>query len=56
MWKLMAFGKGKKAFLCRYAAAEEVQCPGSHKVREKLTDFTQDIINPLLQNAKQKKI
>lgn len=40
----MAFGKRKKAFLCRYAAAEEVQCPGSNRVREGLTVFPQEIV------------
>lgn len=47
--------KRREAFLCRYAAAEEVQCPGSNRVREKLTDIPQEIVNPPLQNAKQTK-
>lgn len=34
LWKLMAFGKRKKSFLCRYAAAEEVQRLGSHRVKD----------------------
>lgn len=55
MWKLMAFGKRKKAFLHTCAAAEEVQSPGTHRVRERLRDFALVIVNPPLQHAKQTK-